>query len=288
VVASTDPVVFGLRLRTRLRQAREEVGLTQERVGHELGWSAKKLNRIETGATSVTADDVGKLAAVYHLDPRETEALLAEARRAGGPPWWHQYRDLVGPDFGHFLSYERSATAIRGFQPNIIHGLIQTEGYARELLASGGVPELRRRVALRLARPSVFERDDPPRAEIVLGQAALCNQVGSAEVHDGQLHRVRALAAGQGRSSVRLGIVPFSASIYPAMLIGFDLIDLPDGQTSLYLEFPHISRTTKDETILNAEYGEYYAQLSRRARFDADAVALVDAVIDARARGDCA
>jgi hypothetical protein len=71
------------------------------------------------------------------------------------------------------------------------------------------------------------------------------------------------------------------------MLIGFDLIELPDGQTSLYLEFPHVSRTTKDETILNDEYGEYYAQIRGRALFGADAVALVDAVLDARSRGDC-
>ena len=288
MVASTDPVVFGLRLRTRLRQAREAARLTQEQVGSGLGWSAKKLNRIETGATPVTPEDVRKLATVYGLGPVETEALLVEAERAGAAPWWHQYRDLVGPDFGHFLSYERSAIAIKGFQPNIIHGLIQTEEYARELLASSGVPDLRRRVALRLARRGVFERDDAPPVEIVLGMAALLNQVGNPEVHDGQLRQVRALVAAEGEfPSLRLGIVPFAQSIYPAMLLGFDLIDLPDGQTSLYLEFPHVSRTTKDETILNAEYGEYHAQLSRRARFGADAVALVDAVLDARARGDC-
>jgi hypothetical protein len=38
---------------------------------------------------------------------------------------------------------------------------------------------------------------------------------------------------------------------------------------------------------LNDEYGEYYAQIRGRALFGADAVALVDAVLDARSRGDC-
>ncbi|HEV3174222.1 MAG TPA: helix-turn-helix transcriptional regulator [Actinocrinis sp.] len=285
MVANTDPVVFGHRLRTRLRRAREEADLTQEQVGRQLEWSAKKLNRIETGATPVSPGDVTKLAALYALGPEETQNLLDEAARAGRAPWWHRYRDLVGPDFGHFLSYERSATEIRGFQPNIIHGLIQTEEYAREILASVGVHELRRRVALRLERRVLFEHEDSPRTEIILGQAALHNQVGGAAVHDGQLRRVLELAAQDQR--IRLGIVPFAASTYPAMLIGFDLIELPDGQTSLYLEFPHVSRTTKDETILNDEYGEYYAQIRGRALFGADAVALVDAVLDARSRGDC-
>ena len=47
---NASPVVQRRRLRLELKQARQEVGLTQEMVAEQMDWSLSKIIRIETTA----------------------------------------------------------------------------------------------------------------------------------------------------------------------------------------------------------------------------------------------
>src|SRR5215469_10257330 len=47
---ATSPLVQRRRLRTELRRARSDAGLTQEQVARAMDWSLSKIIRIETGA----------------------------------------------------------------------------------------------------------------------------------------------------------------------------------------------------------------------------------------------
>lgn len=281
-----DPVLSSLRLRTSLRNARDVARLSQGVAGTRLRWSAKKIYRIESGETPASAEDVLKLADLYGVDPERTHELVALAEARYGTAWWEEYRELVSAEFGLFLSCERAASRLCSFHPTLVQGLVQTEEYARAVLESTTSPLfVHRHVRLRRERRETFDRPQPPRTTIVLGEAALRNQVGSAETMRRQLLELRAIATAGG--PIELGIVPFEECLYPAMLLAFDMARLPDDTVMLYLELPPVSRTTKDEPVLNDLFNEFFEQIVARASFGADAAALIDATLGRRVRGDC-
>jgi hypothetical protein len=126
------------------------------------------------------------------------------------------YKTDGGPE-GHQEGYgeaESSASLIFGFQPNIVHGLLQTADYARQLLHLPGGPgdhgatedEIDRMVAARMRRAAVLY--EPGRQVTVLvGEAGLRNLVGSADtMRDQRLHIARLAAATQHAT---IGVIPF-------------------------------------------------------------------------------
>ena len=284
IATDQDPIVSGRHLRTTLRKARGDAKLTQSDVGKLLRWSVKKVYRLETGESPVSAKDAEALAGLYGLDPNRTQQLLELAEAATGPAWWAAYRRIVPADFGLYLSCERAAERLCSFHPTLVQGLVQTEQYARAILSATSSPlNLQQHVKLRQARRDVFERPQRPQTTILLGEAALHNEVSSPQVMRDQLLSLREEATA---SRVELGIVPFSRSMYPAMLLGFDMAHLSETEAALYLELPPISRTTQDETILNELFGDFFAQIHSRALFGPEAAALIDSILDERARGD--
>ncbi len=86
--ASDDisPVVPRRRLRTELRTARKEAGLTQSEVAAAMEWSLSKVIRIETGTVSISTNDLKALLNHYKIvDPARINQLLALGRVQGGP-----------------------------------------------------------------------------------------------------------------------------------------------------------------------------------------------------------
>ena len=79
---SASPLMLRRRLRTELRAARLEKGLTQEQVAKAMEWSLSKMNRIEKAKTGISANDLKALLPLYGVtDEEHTEELLALARR---------------------------------------------------------------------------------------------------------------------------------------------------------------------------------------------------------------
>ena len=284
ISTDADPIVSSLLLRTALRQARNDAHLTQAGVGTALTWSAKKVYRMETGDSPVSRRDAMALTRLYGVDPERTKELLKLAEAAAGPPWWGQYRRIVSADFGLYLSSERAAESLLSFHPTLIQALVQTEQYARAILSSTSSPvDLPQRVKLRQARRQVFDRPHPPQVTILLGEAALHNRVGTAQVMREQLLSLREQLRG---NELELGIVPFDQCVYPAMLIGFDLAQISGAEPTLSLELPPVSRTTEGETVLADLFLSFFAQIRGRALFGADAAALIDIILEQRARDD--
>jgi hypothetical protein len=71
----------------------------------------------------------------------------------------------VPPWFRSWIEHEQRATVLRIWQPSVLSGLLQTEEYARAILAvNPGVTEdlISERLTARLARQELLTRDDPP------------------------------------------------------------------------------------------------------------------------------
>ena len=108
--------------------------------------------------------------------------------------------------------------------PGTVTGLLQSEDYARAILATfPAVTEdtIATRLAARVERQGrVLARDDPPKAIFLVDELALYRQVGTADVMAGQM---RQLAATAAMPHVTVQVLP--AVAHPANASGFVIAD---------------------------------------------------------------
>jgi hypothetical protein len=98
--------------------------------------------------------------------------------------------------FKPWLEVEQEAACLWWFENAVLPGLLQTEGYAREVFRSGGLydaDEVERRVAARLDRQRILDRADPPQLVAVIDESVLRRPVaGDPEVMRAQLAHLAA------------------------------------------------------------------------------------------------
>jgi hypothetical protein len=133
------------------------------------------------------------------------------------------------------------------YEVSLIPGLLQTEDYARAVIAAGTVnsprADVERQVALRMERQRLT-RTNPPKVWAVLDEAALRRQVGGPEVMRMQLEYLLELT---GLPNVSLQVIPFFGGAHPAMGRPFvilvfgeridpDVVYLEDLTSALWVE----------------------------------------------------
>src|SRR5690606_21670764 len=115
----------------RLRELREERGITRRDAARAVRGSRSKISRLEIGRSGVRLDDVAALLALYGVDDDERATLMALAEQAAALPWWHADADIVPAWVRPYLSAEQAARLVRTFEAQFVPGLLQTEDYAR-------------------------------------------------------------------------------------------------------------------------------------------------------------
>jgi Domain of unknown function (DUF5753)/Helix-turn-helix domain len=226
----SGPTVLRMLLGAHLRRLREERGITRETAGWEIRSSESKISRLELGRVSFKERDVADLLTLYGLtDAHERDRLLALARDANAPGWWHRYADLLPAWFQPYLGLEAAASLIRTYEVQFVPGLLQTPDYARAVVRLGrdraSTEELDRRVALRMDRQQVLTRADPPQVWAVLDEAALRRPIGGATVLRGQ---IEALIEATKLPNVRLQVIPFRVGGHAGSGGAFSILRFPD------------------------------------------------------------
>jgi transcriptional regulator with XRE-family HTH domain len=144
-----------------LRRARLAAGMTQDRLGDELGYSGDQVGKVETCDRSPTDDFATRCDARFPQLDGLFMRLLEFARRWDAPyPQW----------FKDWLDAERVAMSLHSWEPLIIYGLLQTADYARAIFSADPEiteDELDERVAARVARQSILERPKPPELSVL-------------------------------------------------------------------------------------------------------------------------
>lgn len=240
----------------RLRERRDQLGLTATAVGKQTGIGGNNVSSIEIAKRKLTAAKLQELAGVYEL-PAEELAELEELRaRAARREWWDDYARLYSEEFLRFLGYESGAASVRGYAAEIIPGLLQTADYARAMVHGGSVyikpVDVGPRVESRLARQVRLEEPDPISYTVVIGQTALRQEVGSREVMAHQLARLAKLSR-DCRDRVRIHVMPYGAGAHPMIgggltILAFDSRWLPDMvwqeavTTGSLIDKPHVVR----------------------------------------------
>ncbi|MBO0867101.1 MAG: helix-turn-helix domain-containing protein [Micromonosporaceae bacterium] len=222
-------------LGAHLRRLREAHGITREDAGYAIRGSESKISRLELGRVSFKERDVADLLTLYDVDDEEERArLLALAREANSPGWWHRYGDVLPSWFQSYLGLEAAASLIRSYEVQFVPGLLQTAEYARAvvLLSFGRAPEaeIDRRVGLRVARQDLLTREPPTQFWAVVDEAALRRPIGGTDV---MLAQLKALLEISELPNVQLQVIPFRAGGYAAAggsfsILRFPADDLPD------------------------------------------------------------
>ncbi|MGH3815797.1 MAG: helix-turn-helix domain-containing protein [Pseudonocardiaceae bacterium] len=268
------------RLATRLRELRARTGLSGNRFAVErIHWPQSRVSRLETATQLPTEDDIR---AWVHATETGGEAVaelleLLERARIEYATWRDTYRRSGGPG-GKQTSIgqlEAQATRLRGYQPAMVIGLLQTPAYAREMLSLPGSPlfyaespaDVDAVVAERVSRQQVLYQTGT-QVQLVMGEAALHKSVGTIGTLIGQLDRLMTMTA---LPSVEVGIVPFTVPTLPVP--GFVIYD-EDVVTAESL--------TAEQRLIDpgevAQYADFFDQLWDAAVTGTAAAALIQQV----------
>lgn len=263
-----SPAVTRRRLRTELRRARLDAGLTQEHVASAMDWSLSKVIRIENGSVSISTNDLKVLVQYYEItDEKRISDLLALARASRDRSWWSTYRDISRP-LAQLIEYENAAYISRHYQDLVVPGLLQTTDYMRtsthQLAPNMPASQVETVVEIRLRRQELLKRADAPLLFFVLDEAVIRRIVGGKDMARRQLQQ---LIEAADMPNITIEVVPFTAGLVPGLQAPFVIHEFSDAADDelLYLESPRgdvLSRDDPDEILRYREDFERLRQAS--------------------------
>ncbi|WP_225849681.1 helix-turn-helix transcriptional regulator [Streptomyces sp. HPF1205] len=275
------PAVRRRRLGEELRRLRDLAGLTSGEAAGLAGWHQSKVSRIETGRSSVRAEDVTVLLDVYGVRDRDLRDLLATLAGNGYQRgWWHDFRDVLPVEYRDFISLETGASRARSMENSVVPGLLQTPAYA-EALTRDVMPQLSSRevdalVRVRIARQAVLRQDRPLELDAVLDEAVLRRSVGGPGVMAGQL---RALEEAAELPQVRLQVLPFTAGGHMGVTGSFVVFSFPNTSDLDVVVVDHLTSSLyvdRKEDI--KAYGAAFDRLRDRALSYGESAAMIAAL----------
>ncbi|MGH7869739.1 MAG: helix-turn-helix domain-containing protein [Candidatus Dormibacteraceae bacterium] len=238
-----DASVYRRRLRNTLRRMRESLGITQSRAADEMSWSVSKLIRIETGAVTISVNDLKALVGYYQItDQEEVAGLVTMAKNSRRQSWLKEYKGIASDVFLAFLGHEDAAISSYSFQPILVPGLLQTDEYAVEALnvtrGSKDPQRINGLVNLRIARQDrVFARTDGIKLNYLLDESVVRRTVGGPAVMKRQIAH---LMDSCEHDMLSIRVIPFGIGLYRSIRVPFVVLEFsaPEDEPILYLEYP--------------------------------------------------
>ena len=221
-----------------MRAARDRAGLTQDELAARVNYSATLIAMVEGLKRVPQADLATRLDEA--LGYPGTFARLQERLRVLPFP----------ASFRPFAAFEEIATSLRTFEHALIPGLLQTADYARAVLGTRPnttLDQLDDMMSARMARQAILERDNPPMMWVVVDEAVLHREVGSAKVMADQLGH---LAAMSDRPNVAVQIVPYSAGAHVGLQGAFVIADFEDSPPVAFLATATEGQTIEDASAV--------------------------------------
>lgn len=217
---SGNPTVGRRRLAAELRKLRGS--RKGGEVARDVGWSATKISRAESGRESLPPAEIEKLIDHYGVTEPLRGRLLGLAEDAVQRGWWDDYADILTPQYLEFIGLEEEAVSLLHWETFAIPGLLQTEEYARQLniayqkvvpIIPSSVQE--RFLQVRMRRQERLTREPALRLSVVIDEAVLLRRVGDHAVMRAQL---RCLADATELPGVDLRVLRLKE--HPGLLSG--------------------------------------------------------------------
>lgn len=236
--ARKPPTVRLRRLGTEMQRLREAAGLSRAEAAERTHFEESTLWRLENAKRPPMKRTVVVLLELYGVTSQADQAryldLLSKSNELG---WLTGFEEALPPDYQTYISFETDASRLTGFEPSVVHGLLQTPDYARALI--------------RGLDPNLHEDDVTSRAEVrarrqealakrgtalwmVLDEAVLHRMVGGPDIMRAQLDHL--LKCAQTKTTT-IQLVPFDAGAHPGSRGAFMVMDFPEPDpTLIYIE----------------------------------------------------
>ncbi|MER7927541.1 helix-turn-helix transcriptional regulator [Streptomyces sp. NPDC096057] len=213
------------RFAEELRRLRGERGLPLRDLSRQVGWDPSLFGKMESGSTLGGPEVVQALDQYYGTGP----LLLTLWELAVGDPtqFKEQYR--------RYMMLEAEALALWQYSVSAPPGLLQTDGYAREALAAGGLrgKDLDQQVEARVRRRQLLEGEDAPPFRAIVSEAVLRMGLRDKPAWWAQLEFLAEVAE---RPNVMLHVLPFGTGVHGLTNTDTMFLRLLDGRTVAYTE----------------------------------------------------
>lgn len=153
------------RFAEELRLLRTRRGDSLRQLGERLGWDWSLFGKMENGETLGGPEVVEALD--QHYGTPGLLLALWELAVSDQTRFKERYR--------RYMALEAEAKSLWHFAVSVLPGLLQTPGYAREVLAAGGLKgeELEQQIEARMGRRELLDGDDAPPFRTILSEAVL-------------------------------------------------------------------------------------------------------------------
>lgn len=208
-----------------LKIARAEADLSQAQLADAINYSSATVAKIEIHDRRPSLDFARRCDKVLATGGR-FERIQRKLSRETFVAWFREWAEI-----------EQEADALRSFQPLFVPGLLQTEAYARAVLAGSGLlraEALEQQVAARLDRQEILTRDRSPLLTVVVDVSVLRRPVAEPVVMREQLLHLAKIGAALPR--VRIHVVPDAAGAYAGLNGPFVIATPPTGEDIVYIE----------------------------------------------------
>jgi transcriptional regulator with XRE-family HTH domain len=227
---AVGPTVRRRRLGSELRRLRESHSIELEEVADRVGLAPSTLSRIETGRAPTRTASLNALLELYGVyDPGQRRALLEMARDGHQRGWWAVWDGVLPTGFGIWVGLEAEAASLRVFEAQVVHGLLQTESYARSVMSTvrrrQTAEEIEKLVRLRMQRQDVLHRPYPLDLWMILDESVLRRMAGPSRVMREQLEH---LYEACHWPNVTLQVLGFGSGLHPGLGGSFTIIKFPE------------------------------------------------------------
>lgn len=234
------------RFAEELRSLRTESGESLRRMADRLGWDWSLFGKMENGET-IGGPEVA-IALDHYYGMRG--GLLALWELALGDPtqFKEQYR--------RYMALEAEAVGLWHYAVSVLPGLLQTKGYATELLAAGGLEgeALTRQVDARTGRAALLTGEGAPRFRTILSEAVLRTRLMNLTEWQRQLEHLMAMGE---QSNIIVQVIPLTSGLHGLTNTNTMFLRTSDARTIAWVETGYsgsLVESTKDVERLQLAY----------------------------------
>jgi transcriptional regulator with XRE-family HTH domain len=228
-----------------LRKVRDAAGLTQGQLGDRTGYHANQIGSVERAVRAPNKVLAGRVEDALGLERGRLAGFLPVGKRA-----------TIFKTLSPWIDIEARASALWTWQSTIVPGLLQTEEYARAIVAGEpGVTseQIEEGVNARMARKDIFKRASPPTLWAVLDESILYRQVGTENITRDQLASLVEMA----HSLITVQILPFGSRVTAGVAGGFVIAHTDGEPSAAFVDSPTSGRVwqgTSEVGLLGLRY----------------------------------
>lgn len=256
---------------------RRNANLTGAQLAGRVGMSQAKVSRVETGATVPGPVDIRKIGRALNVPDDEIEWLVVRAEQIQDADFltdWRPGTAGLAAKQVEVGKLEQKAREFRIFQPAVVPGLLQSDGYARAVMATPqrmladaaadhSAAALQVAVGERIKRQEILNRPQK-QFYFVMTESALSNRLGTPEDMIGQIRRLREVAR---QNNVSLGIIPADTVLTDPPIHGFEVLD----EQWLFIDLFNTSLTSRGASDIQV-HRQLFDRMQGIASLDIDRI----------------